>query len=208
MLSSGRTERVAPDPSRREVTPAEAMAITGARTVEAFDIGPVRALALDLTKAEGGSGGRVSAGRAGLAARRARPRGDRPVVVFTHQPLAVSENGDAALALLRAHPNVLAAIAGHTHRNEIRRDGAGGPWLITTASLADFPEQARMFRVVQVQGGGYALETWMVDHGAGPGGLASISRDLAFLDAQGGRPQDFAGTPRACATAPRGCRPV
>jgi hypothetical protein len=50
-----------------------------------------------------------------------------------------------------------------------------------------------MFRVVQVEGGGYALETWMVDHGAGPGGLAAVSRDLAFLDAQGGRPQGFAG---------------
>jgi hypothetical protein len=35
----------------------------------------------------------------------------------------------------------------------------------------------------------------MVDHGPGPGGLAAISRDLAFLDAQGGRPQHFAGGP-------------
>lgn len=193
VLASGTTRHVAPDPDRREVTPQEAMAITGAETVELFDIGRVRALALDLTKAEGGSGGRVSAGQLDWLRAQLDAAGRRPVVVFTHQPLDRSRNGAAALALLRAHPNVLAAIAGHTHRNEIRRDGAHGPWLITTASLADFPEQARMFRVVQVAGGAYAIETWMVDHAAGPRGLAGISRDLAFLDAQGGRPQHFAG---------------
>ncbi len=194
VLSTGRTERVAPDPQRREVTPREAMAITGARTVQAFDIGPVRALAMDITRHEGGSGGRVSAGQLDWLRGQLDRAASRPVVVFTHQPLDGSINGDAALALLRAHRNVLAAIAGHTHRNEVRRDGAGGPWLITTASLADFPEQARMFRVVAVGGGGYALETFLVDHGDGPDGLAGISRELSFLDAQGGRPLDFAGT--------------
>jgi 3',5'-cyclic AMP phosphodiesterase CpdA len=195
VLSTGRTERVAPDPDRREVTPAEAMAITGARPVQAFDIGPVRALALDLTMHQGGSVGRVSNGQLAWLRTQLDRAGDRPVVVFTHQPLDRAQNGPAALALLRAHPHVLAAIAGHTHRNDIRRAGADGPWLVTTASLADFPQQARMFRVVAVAGGGYALETWMVDHGPGPGGLAAISRDLAFLDAQGGRPQHFAGAP-------------
>ena len=38
---------------------------------------------------------------------------------------------------------------------------------------------------------GYALETWMVDHDGR--GLAAVARELAFLDAQGGRPQGFAG---------------
>ena len=41
---------------------------------------------------------------------------------------------------------------------------------------------------------GVALETWMVDHDGG--GLAGVSRELAYLDAQGGRPQHFAGDPR------------
>ncbi len=39
---------------------------------------------------------------------------------------------------------------------------------------------------------GVALETWMVDHDGQ--GLAGTSRELAYLDAQGGRPQRFAGT--------------
>jgi hypothetical protein len=65
-------------------------------------------------------------------------------------------------------------------------------WLVGTSSLADFPQQARMFRLRAVAGGGAALETWMVDHDGR--GLAGVARELAFLDAQGGRPQGFAGT--------------
>ena len=49
-----------------------------------------------------------------------------------------------------------------------------------------------MFRLVRTAGGGVALETWMVDQDGA--GLAGVSRELAFLDAQGGRPQGFAGT--------------
>jgi len=66
-------------------------------------------------------------------------------------------------------------------------------WLIETASLADHPQQARFFRVVRTADGAVALETFMVDHGPGPGGLAATSLELGYLDAQGGRPNGFAG---------------
>ena len=36
----------------------------------------------------------------------------------------------------------------------------------------------------------------MLDHGAGAQGLAATSRELAYLDAQGGRPSGFAGARR------------
>ena len=66
------------------------------------------------------------------------------------------------------------------------------------ASLADFPQQARMFRLVRLTDGRVALQTWVVDHAGratAPGwrGLAGISRDLAYLDVQGGRPLHEAG---------------
>jgi hypothetical protein len=51
-----------------------------------------------------------------------------------------------------------------------------------------------MFRLRAVAGGRVALETWMVDHDQN--GLAGVSEQLAYLDAQGGRPQHFAGTRR------------
>ncbi len=116
------------------------------------------------------------------------------MIVVSHQPLASSEGGESLLALLDAHPRVIAALSGHTHRNliEPRVTAAGGFWSISTASLIDYPQQARALRVLRTAGGGVAIQTWMLDH-TFPGDLGAISRQLAYLDAQGGRPQGFAG---------------
>ena len=85
---------------------------------------------------------------------------------------------------------MIAVLSGHTHRNLI--EPRAHYWLISTASLIDYPQQARALRVLRTQGGGVAIQTWMLDH-AFPGDLGTISRELAYLDAQGGRPKGFAG---------------
>jgi hypothetical protein len=65
--------------------------------------------------------------------------------------------------------------------------------LISTSSLVDYPQQVRAFRVAATSNGGVVLQTWMLNTDSSVR-LASISRQLAYLDVQGGRPQGFAGT--------------
>jgi hypothetical protein len=150
----------------------------------------VRGIVLDTVNRAGGSRGLVTGAQLAWLREQLRRAGGRWVVVFAHNPLEASDGGEAALAALDAAPRVAAVVAGNRHRNTIApRDGY---WLIGTSSLADFPQQARMFRL-RTAVGGAVLETWMVDHDGR--GLAGASRELAYLDAQGGRPQGFAGRP-------------
>ncbi len=154
----------------------------------------MRAIVLDTVDRAGGARGVVTAAQVRVAARRARARR----APLGHRRLAQPARhrwpaASAALAALNDAPRVVAAIAGNSHRNTIEPHIAsgGGYWLIGTSSLADWPQQARAFRLVEREGG-VVLETWMIDHDGR--GLAGISRELAYLDAQGGRPKGFAGT--------------
>jgi hypothetical protein len=202
---AGPKVRVPPDPSRHQLTPAEATRILRAGTSGSLDyvadVGrDLRLIVLDLARRGGGSGGLVRPDQPGwlasqLDGARAGAGGgsgagaERRVIVVSHQPLAGSAGGDALLSLLDSHPRVIAALAGHTHRNSI--EPRGHYWLINTASLIDYPQQARALRIVGTAGGGVAIQTWMLDHTGSE--LAAISRQLAYLDAQGGRPKGFAG---------------
>lgn len=155
-------------------------------------------IVLDLARRDAGGDGIVEESTVAFLADELAAAGERHVLVACHQPLAATSGGDAVLALLDRDPRVVAVLSGHTHRNAIepRRSAAGGYWLVTTASIVDFPQQWRALRLVATSSGGVALETWMVDHASRPGDeqeLTAIARDLAFLDAQGGRPAGAAG---------------
>jgi hypothetical protein len=201
----GRVLPVPADTARHELRPPELLGRlraasghggSGPRLDYSFDIGRhVRAVVLDAVRRGGGSDGRIPASVLPWLRARLAAAGHRWVIVFSHQPLDRSEGGAAVLSLLDGDPRVVAAIAGHTHRNSIvpRSTPAGGYWLITTASLIDYPQQARAFRLVATRRRGVALETWMIDHGERQD--AGVSRALSFLDAQGGRPGHDAGGP-------------
>lgn len=198
--------RVPPDPGRRQLDAPEAVELLASasgvsggdgRLDYAVDVGPdVRLLVLDLARRGGGSGGLVAPAQPAWLAGELAAAGSRWVLVVSHQPLTSSQGGAAILALLDRRPRVIAALSGHTHRNQIvaRRTPAGGYWLISTASLVDYPQQTRALRIVATAGGGVAIRTWMLDH-IFPGRLGTISRELAYLDAQGGRPKGLAGSP-------------
>jgi Calcineurin-like phosphoesterase len=200
----GRTVQIAPDPGRRELTPTEAIAGlraasrhggSGPRMDDAFDVGrDVRVIVLDTVRRDVGSSGTLAPEQVRWLKARLAAAGARRVIVVSHQPLTKVDGGQAALAALDGDPHVVAALAGDTHHNRIvaRHTRAGGYWLVQTAALADYPQQARVLRLRATAGGGTVLETWMLDTAADP--LADSARELAYLDAQGGRPQHEAGT--------------
>ncbi len=197
------TVRVAPDPRRRELTHAQAVARLRAAAViggsgpwldYARDVAPgVRLIALDLVSASGGSTGRVHPGQVVWLRGELRRAGRRVVLVTAHQALRSTAGGGAILAALDADPHVAAVLTGHTHRALItpRRTHLGGYWLISTPSLADFPQEARALVLRAAPGGGVTIDTWLLDTAPSP--LADIARQLAFLDVQGGRPLDLMG---------------
>jgi 3',5'-cyclic AMP phosphodiesterase CpdA len=155
----------------------------------------LRLIVLDLVRREGGSGGLVALDQPAWLERQLATGGDRWVVVVTHQPLEDASGGTALLELLDRSPRVIAALAGHTHRNRIipRETAAGGYWLITTCSLIDFPQQCRALRLYATAAGGVAVQTWMLDH-VGNGPLGPIARELSYLDAPAGRAMQLTGT--------------
>ncbi|MGH2908062.1 MAG: metallophosphoesterase family protein, partial [Solirubrobacteraceae bacterium] len=204
----GPTVRVPPDPARRQldVTAAigalrtaapGAVARTADRLDYVVDVGTrVRLVVLDLVRRDGGSGGAVDPAQPSWLARTLAEAAARWVIVISHQPLAGSVGAAPMLAELARAPHVVALLAGHIHRNAIvpRPTPAGGYWEITTASLIDYPQQARAIELRATSDGGVAIHTWMLDHVA-DGALGTISRELSYLDAQGGRPEGFAGAP-------------
>jgi Calcineurin-like phosphoesterase len=169
----GRSIRVAPDPGRRELSPGEVRRRLG-KLRYSFRLGAhVRGVVFDRPR-------RLQS--------LLRAAGEEPVVVFSHKPLP-----EAALAVLDGDPHVVAAIHGDTHRNSI--EARDHYWVIGTSSLVDYPQQARALALYRTANGGLVLETWMIDHDPGDR-LAATSRQLAYLDFQGGRPEHFGGARR------------
>jgi metallophosphoesterase (TIGR03767 family) len=116
------------------------------------------------------------------------------------QPLHL---GDDLVELFHQHPNVVAYIAGHTHINTLNEfDQAGGGqgdfWGLETASMVDWPPQARLIEVMDNCDGTLSIFGTLIDHAApatapgdgtdasslGVGPLASIGRTLSYNDPQ------------------------
>jgi metallophosphoesterase (TIGR03767 family) len=104
-------------------------------------------------------------------------------------------------ALLKAAPNVIALVSGHTHENRaapVAREDGGGFWTIETAAEIDFPHQNRLLEVMDNRDGTLSIFGTVLDNAApvptppsgtaagalGVAELASIGRLIGYNDPQ------------------------
>ncbi|MDF3297550.1 TIGR03767 family metallophosphoesterase [Streptomyces tropicalis] len=144
---------------------------------------------------------------------------DAHVVVFSHHTSTTMKNtrpdparpgerrhdGAEVLAVLGRHPNVLAWVNGHIHKNVVtphRTSGGRSFWEISTASHIDHPHLARIVELVDNGDGTLSVFTTLVESAAphrtdfadlSQTGLAALYRELAF-NAPGANPS-LAGGP-------------
>ncbi|KQN96679.1 hypothetical protein ASF21_14980 [Arthrobacter sp. Leaf234] len=131
---------------------------------------------------------------------------NRITVLFSHHPLRSFEDDattaddggeslarDEVLSILSRFPNLVLWLNGHEHRHRVEahrgRNGSGGLWEITTASLIDFPQQSRAVELVDNRDGTLSILATLLDHSAAddvrrdgeqsPASLAALSLELA-----------------------------
>lgn len=210
--ASSPTVPIAADPQRDFVAAHEFEHVTRPGSQEKYfvtDVGRLRIIALDTVNPHGGWQGSLGEAqfdwlRAELAA-----SADRYVVIASHHPSVCLTNDyrpdgaerrvlcDEVVQELMAAPTVIAWIAGHVHFHAAGRHGDDerGFWEITTSSLIDWPQQARILEFVRVTDRDrpeVAIISTVVDHGApvdwtagaldDPATIASVSRTLAAND--------------------------
>ena len=176
-----------------------------------FDEGTVRCIVLDSCNPNGYADGSIDAKQFAWLKELLATSTGRHVMIFSHHTIETMNNpfiatgldlqprvlGAAIKAALLEHPNVVAWVNGHTHRNQILAQtnaaGTAGFWEINTASHVEFPQQARLIELLDNHDGTLSIFTTMVDH-AGPAayegelgnnlGLASLARELSANDPQ------------------------
>lgn len=124
------------------------------------------------------------------------------VVLTSHYALGTTpiQGGGTVGDLLLAYPNVILVVAGHWHRNVIRRYGDPGDpagfWEIVTASTADWPAQGRLVEIVDNGDSTLSILTTMFDAPAPEGSMAARFRERTLIDWQAGwRLSDGSGAP-------------
>jgi len=175
-----------------------------------FDPAPgVHGVVLDTVNPGGGPNGNLDQAQFDWLAADLAANVESVTLVFAHHSVATMDNtlprpndpnaprlGADLEQLLWAHPNVVAFVNGHTHRNTvIPHPNPGGPsagfWEVNTAAHIDWPEQSRLIELFDNADGTLSIFGTVVDHQAAPDapsltpeGLAAISRELSYNDPQ------------------------
>jgi len=170
------------------------------------DLGELRVIALDTVNPHGGWQGSIDEQQATWLVAELERFPHRYTVITTHHPSVTMLNdfggvtgqarllGDAVVTLLLDYPQVIAWLAGHVHHHNALWHGRPtdegesadrGFWEITTASLIDWPQQARILEFIRADGHIHIVST-VVDHegnydGAFPsGGSAEYVEDAEY----------------------------
>jgi metallophosphoesterase (TIGR03768 family) len=122
---------------------------------------------------------------------------DKLMIIAAHIPIGVEIKGSKSgwinqdleaelIATLHRYPNLILWIAGHRHINTItalQSPDADRPelgfWEVETASLLEFPQQFRTFRIVRNKDNSVSIFTTNVDPAIKKGSLAEKSRFYA-----------------------------
>ncbi|MCL4232886.1 MAG: hypothetical protein KJ042_00025 [Deltaproteobacteria bacterium] len=113
------------------------------------------------------------------------------VVVASHHPADLMLVGTQRMSdVLHAHPNVILHLVGHGHVNDVTAypkpggDPGAGYWEVQTPSICSFPQQARIFEIVDNRDGTGTVYSTLFDHypidGDNADILAQKGRELGF----------------------------
>jgi metallophosphoesterase (TIGR03767 family) len=205
---------VSADPDRRTITPAEFIRAHRDRGRGfasetsgdyVHDTEHVRLVVLDTNHPTGHYQGSVGEPQLGWLDQQLTDAGVRAVVVISHHGRVAMDNtygngpdtdrrlGDAMAEVLHRHDNVVAWLVGHRHVHRIQpvADPAGrgiGYWEITTSSIIDWPNQARIVEIIRGTDGSVGVRTTVVDHDAAhtspdtpwQSRLGALHRELAY----------------------------
>lgn len=167
----------------------------------------VLGVSLDTTNRAGHFEGSLGTAQLRWLERTLKEHRESHVLVFSHHTSATMRNlrrdparpdearhgGAELVTVLKRHPNVVAWINGHSHRNEItahaHSTGSRSFWEVNTASHIDYPQLARMMELVDNGDGTLSLFTTLVESAApvradrtdlSAVGLASLYRELSY----------------------------
>ncbi|WP_448222568.1 TIGR03767 family metallophosphoesterase [Gordonia iterans] len=179
-------------------------------TYYGFQIAPgLRGIALNTCNSLGIADGSISQVQLDWMERELRRHRDQLMMVFSHHtsttmtaklpnpetPGQAQYDGGHLVEVLKRHPNLIAWVNGHTHKNEMTAHRGSTPkhsfWEINTASHIDFPQLARILEVVDNRDGTLSIFTPLIEaespytadeNDLSPLGLASLYRELSYND--------------------------